>query len=399
MNRLRVLHLVTSTGGGAGIAARRLHEALIENKIESSLITLTNHTKYVGIIELKRNLFNKVKSSILTALQSTIIQSTDQLLTPISKNSISTKDLTLDNYSIVHIHAFYNLISTARIIQLCKEHPRKRFFLTLHDERFLTGGCHYSHECINIQKECVNCPQATTIGKFLVKREYKKKNKSLNNLRNLILISPSTWMQTAALNNPATSKLQSYIVRNPIPKVFFDVASSRIPGDKLRIAFISAHLNTRIKDITTFIKAMNLIAEDGFSDRFELQFVGRGQVPSWLDSRIKFESVVTATDQETADILSQCQILVVPSIRDNLPSTMIEAICAGLSVIGTKIGGIEEVLSSYEQPTINVGDFMKLASELIGMLEHRPVPSQTKAANEFSYSAVSKRLVCLYETS
>jgi len=397
MNTMRVLQLATSTSGGAGIAARRLHEALIENQVESTLLTLTNHTNSVGIIEIKRTFYNKVKSSILTALQSILIQSSDQPLTPISKNSITNKDLKLSDYSIVHIHAYYNLLSTSRIIQLCRENPKKRFFITLHDERFLTGGCHVSYGCANIQTECVNCPQATRAGKYLVQREYKKKIESLNNLQNLILISPSAWLQTAALNNPATSELQSYIVRNPIPQAFFAVAGSQKPEGRLRIAFISVHLNIRIKDLNTLVRAMNLIAEEGLSDRFELLFVGRGQVPNWLDSRIKYESAVTTTDEETAEILSKCQILVVPSIRDNLPSTMIEAICAGLSVVGTRTGGIEEILTSYEQPIINVGDFIELASELRCLLENRSLPSRTKAISEFSYSAVAKQLVHIYE--
>ena len=398
MNSTRVLQLATSTGGGAGIAARRLHEALIEIQVESTLLTLTDHTKSLGIFEVKRSFYDKFKSSTLTALQLILLQSSDQLLTPLSKNTISEKSLKLSDYKVIHIHAYYNLLSTSRIIKLCKENPEKRFFITLHDERFLTGGCHYSQGCTNIKVECRNCPQATRVGKYLVHRDYKKKSKTLSSLENLRLISPSAWLQTAAKNNPATADLKSYIVRNPIPQVFFDVLVSPLYKDRLRIVFISAHLNTRMKGLTTLISAMNLIAEMGFSDRFQLLFVGSGQIPNLLDSRIEFETTVTTTDEETAKILSECQILALPSIQDNLPSTMIEAICAGLSVVGTKTGGIDEVLTSYNQPIVSVGNSMELASALLGLLKSRSLPARSRAISEFSYSAVANQLVQIYET-
>lgn len=398
MNSTRVLQLATSTGGGAGIAARRLHEALTEIHVDSTLLTLSSDNKPSGIFEVKRSVYNKIKSSMLTALQSIFLQSTDQLLTPLSKNSIREKKINLRNYEVIHIHAYYNLLSSSRIIKLCRENPKKRIFITLHDERFLTGGCHYSQGCANINIECRNCPQATRIGKYLVNRDYKKKVKTLNSLQNLSLISPSAWLQTAANNNPATVDLKCHVVRNPIPQVFFDVPVSQEHKKILRVVFISAHLNTRMKGLTTLISAMNLIAEQGFSDRFELLFVGRGQVPNFLDSRIKFDKAVTNTDEETAKILSKCQILAVPSIQDNLPSTMVEAICAGLSVVGTKTGGIEEILSSYDQSIVNVGNSKELAAELLYLLNVRSLPSRNKAISEFSYPEVAKRLVHIYET-
>ena len=167
----------------------------------------------------------------------------------------------------------------------------------------------------------------------------------------------------------------------------------------LRILFISAHINTRMKGLTTLISALNLIADKGFSDQFELLFVGHGQVPDFLDPRIAFETAVTNTDEETAHVLSRCQILALPSIQDNLPSTMTEAICAGLSVVGTKTGGIDEVLTAYEQPTVDVEDAIGLSTELLSLLKFRTTPSRSKAIDEFSYSAVAKRMIHIYKTA
>ena len=154
-----------------------------------------------------------------------------------------------------------------------------------------------------------------------------------------------------------------------------------------------------MKGLTTLINALNLIAERGFSDQFELLFVGHGKIPHFLDSRIAFETAVTNTDEETANVLSRCQILALPSIQDNLPSTMTEAICAGLSVVGTRTGGIEEVLTAYEQSTVNVDDPTGLATELLSLLKFRTTPSKSKAIDEFSYSAVAESMFHIYNSS
>jgi glycosyltransferase involved in cell wall biosynthesis len=399
MNSLRILQLATSTNGGAGIAARRLHEALIENQIDSTLLTLTDSAQASGTFEMQRSPYKKLTSSIFTYLQSKLIQSSDQLLTPLSKNTLNRHNVKLHEYQVVHIHAFYNLLSTSAIIELCQKNPQKRFFVTLHDERFLTGGCHYSNGCQKIQFECRDCPQATRFGKYFVYQEYSEKMATLNNLGNLQLISPSAWLQNLARDNPATKGLKSHIVRNPVPQVFFNVPRLATHKDKLRIVFISAHLNTRMKGLTTLINALNLIAERGFSDQFELLFVGHGKIPHFLDSRIAFETAVTNTDEETANVLSRCQILALPSIQDNLPSTMTEAICAGLSVVGTRTGGIEEVLTAYEQSTVNVDDPTGLATELLSLLKFRTTPSKSKAIDEFSYSAVAESMFHIYNSS
>jgi len=396
---LRILQLATSTNGGAGIAARRLHEALIENQLDSTLLTLTDNSQSSSVFEINRPPYNKIKSSIFTFLQSTLIQSSDQLLTPLSKNTINEQSIKIDDYQVIHIHAYYNLLSTSGIIELCQKNPLKRFFITLHDERFLTGGCHYSNGCVNIQFGCRDCPQATRFGKYFVHREYGEKLATLNGLENLQLISPSAWLQTLARDNPATKDLRTHVVRNPVPQIFFDVPNTATREGKLRILFISAHLNTRMKGLITLISALNLIAEKGFSDQFELLFVGHGQVPEFLDPRIVFETTVTNTDEETANVLSRCQILALPSIQDNLPSTMTEAICAGLSVVGTKTGGIDEVLAAFEQPTVNVGDANGLATELLSLLKFRTTPSRSKAIDEFSYSAVAKSMIHIYKTA
>ena len=396
MHSLRILQLATSTGGGAGIAARRTHEALIENNSDSTLITLTDYAKARKVFEVKRSRIDKLKSSALTAFQSYFLQSSDQLLTAVSRNTFKKQDIDISSYQVIHIHAYYNLLSTHQIIDLCQKYPEKRFFVTLHDERFLTGGCHYSQGCSNVLSGCKRCPQATPLGELYVRHDYRIKLKGLNGMGNLQLISPSAWLQELARVNPATKDLVSHVVRNPVPKIFFETKPTLRAASPLRIAFVSAHLGTRMKGLTTLVEALNLIAEKGFSDSFELVLVGHGQVPDFLDERIKFENFLSESDEQTAQILSTCHILALPSIQDNLPSTMTEALCAGLSVVGTKTGGIDEILTSYNQLTVEPQRPHEFAEALLSLRISRVTPIKSQALSDFSYVTVARKLNLIY---
>ncbi len=396
MHSLRILQLATSTGGGAGIAARRTHEALLENNSDSTLITLTDYAKANKVFEIKRSRMDKLKSSALTAFQSYFFQSSDQLLTAVSRNSFKEQGVDISSYQVIHIHAYYNLLSTRQIIDLCQNHPEKRFFITLHDERFLTGGCHYSQGCPNILSGCKRCPQATPLGGLYVGHDYTIKLKGLSSLGNLQLISPSRWLKELARVSPATQNLVCHVVRNPVPKVFFETKPPLSAAFPMRIAFVSAHLGTRMKGLTTLVGALNLIAAKGFSDSFELVLVGQGEVPEFLDTRIKIENLLSGTDEETAKILGTCQILALPSIQDNLPSTMTEALCSGLSVVGTKIGGINEILTAYNQVSVEPEDPHAFAEALLSLRTHQSTPLRSQALSEFSYAAVAVRLLLIY---
>lgn len=396
MEDLRILQLATSTGGGAGIAARRVHESLLELKLDSSMMTLTNISNSPKTIEISRSKYEKILRSTLTFTQSKLLQYSDQLVTPVSKDAFFGSTKFAKPFSVVHIHAYYNLVNTNSIVKLCKTFPNKRFFITLHDERLLTGGCHYSNKCTLITRGCKDCPQATKLGKWFIKKDYENKLKNFKHLDNLELITPSEWLRELANKSELFSGIPVHMVRNPIPEHFFKISGEKVFPKPVKIVFISANLNTRMKGLQTLIEAVNLLASSGHADDFELVLVGSGPLNKQFDPRLNIKTMVSHSDFETSQILSECQILVIPSIQDNLPSTMIEAICAGLSVIGSRTGGIPEILRSYNQEIFEVGDSKKLSEKILALINQPKTPSNEKARMEFSYQSVAATLLEIY---
>ena len=51
--------------------------------------------------------------------------------------------------------------------------------ITLHDQRLLTGGCHYTTTCQGFMSDCSNCPKVSPLGKKIVKHTKVSMNNSI----------------------------------------------------------------------------------------------------------------------------------------------------------------------------------------------------------------------------
>ena len=216
---MKIIHLATSLNGGAGSAALRMNNALNILGEESMIISrntvlaANNSSKIVSSVHPLK----KLESSGVTFLQSRILQRNNDLVTP---GSISTynivNNIELEKADIIHIHAYYNLLSSSslrRILML----GRPTFF-TLHDQRLFTGGCHYSRDCTNFQVDCSECPQVRKPFTRLVKKSFSIQKEVFGFSENVELVSPSpmtlgelSWLlgtitRSIVLNNEAISE-------------------------------------------------------------------------------------------------------------------------------------------------------------------------------------------------
>ena len=65
-----------------------------------------------------------------------------------------------------------------------------KIFFYLTDLEFITGGCHYSFECKNYDKNCDNCPATKLFIKSLPNRIFLEKKNNYKNSK-LVFLSPN----------------------------------------------------------------------------------------------------------------------------------------------------------------------------------------------------------------
>lgn len=120
-----------------------------------------------------------------------------------------------------------------------------------------------------------------------------------------------------------------------------------------------------------------------------------------IEERVQFLGWVRGDDK--ARLLREASVYVLPSYREGLPMSVLEAMAAGLPVVSTRIGGIPEaVTDGVEGYLIDAGDTLALADRLHRLSsapQHAAAMGQaayTRVRTEFSSEVIVPRLEALY---
>ena len=394
---MKIVQLATSLSGGAGIAALRMSNAL--NGVgEDSMIISRNGFLTTGnsdVTSTKINPLKRLESAAVTLSQSKMLQKNNDLVTPWSINTLKIKKEVFERADIIHIHAYYNFLSSSSLRKILA--LGKPTLFTLHDQRLFTGGCHYSRACNNFESDCTSCPQVRKPFAHIVKSSFSKQKDLFRYITNVELVSPSHWLANYAKKGSISRDLPIHVVKNPIPKIFFEtkVIEQKIFDESFRVAFIATNLQNPYKDLTVFTKAINECSKLS-SRKICVVLVGSGVIPNF-EPTVQIENIQPHTESEMALLLSAIDLVIVPSNQDNSPSVIGEALAMGVPVIGSDAGGIPEILRNFQMPIFSVGDVKQL-TELITHWKpqiNREVIRE-KAKKEFSEEVVGRELSNIY---
>jgi glycosyltransferase involved in cell wall biosynthesis len=116
-----------------------------------------------------------------------------------------------------------------------------------------------------------------------------------------------------------------------------------IPENKQIILFIG-NINKR-KNVSTLLNAKKHIKSDCV-----LVVVGNGPLLKSLKEKVKFEEiknvVFTGARKDISRIIRNSDIFVLPSYKEGSGIVLLEALACGKPVIGSKIGGTKELITS-----------------------------------------------------
>jgi len=136
-----------------------------------------------------------------------------------------------------------------------------------------------------------------------------------------------------------------------------------------------------------------------------LEIVGDGELRADLEARVRdlgLEDRVTFFGErpkhEVARLMRDAGLFVLPSLAENLPVVLIEAMASGLPSVATRVGGVPEMLGSDDGELVAPGDSAALATA-IRTAAGRHFDGQDMAARaraRYSYAAVSRRWSEIY---
>jgi len=332
---LRIVHLVTSLNGGAGIAANRLAAIQNDSGMEAFIL---------GPKPEEKRIFRSLISKAITFLQMKIATKRYEIVTPISLSSIPMNEIDKWNPDVVHIHNWYNILNESSILEISKKYP---LVFTLHDQRLFTGGCHNAFDCEGFRSGCKECPATKLLG-GLVARSHSNLGKCFKSIERYALIAPSQWILNLALDSGQFPNATSF---SRIPNAI-ELSNIRPPIEKtlvteLRLLFVSAQLDIPLKGLNTLIVALKEITESKSAPnpKILLTLVGdsrkahRGQF-----GELEIRQFARLDSEEVVTQMHLNDLLVIPSLSENSPNVVAEAQLCGLVVAGSNVGGIPELI-------------------------------------------------------
>ena len=337
---MRILHLATSKHGGAGIAAVRLHDALIAEGYDSSLLTLVDVSKGKSVIQMKHYLIRKIYTLInrMNTRKGFISTST------FSESSISVEELAKYAPDVVHIHNWYNLLSTDAILDIARNYPT---VITMHDERLITGSCHYSLECKGYLTDCPSCPAVRTFHRS-VSRNKGHLPREISNRSRLIVLAPSQWLIDRYQDTALGSKIsRTKVIPNiiSVPDLFKSVIENPIRNDEFNLLFAAVNPEAPTKGLNLLVEAVTNFAELNPKVKVILHVVGREVVIKSKLTNLTFVIHGFQSSSTMAVFFRRVDLVVVPSRIDNSPSIISEAQLNGALVLATNVGGIPELIT------------------------------------------------------
>jgi glycosyltransferase involved in cell wall biosynthesis len=330
VNNYQVLHLSTGHDGGAGISARRLNTALVNAGINSQFLALKNkgYTPKINESSINRNLIQKILSATIAKLQSKI--SSKFFFSIYSLNVLSVRKIKRYSQSektILHIHNWFNLLNQKQIAKFQK--LGYLVVVTLHDERFYTGGCHHAFYCNGYMNNCSACPQIYAPLKFAPAKNLIQSIKAFKSeTKSLFLIAPSTWILNRAKDSTLLKKNQIYFISNTHTDFTINKTINRKVNlnNPTVIGVASKDPNSNIKGADIIKSIQKLIIEEN------------------LDYKIIFLSSHVDRNNQIESFWESIDLLLVPSRADNSPNVIHEAKSLGIPVVASTVGGITELL-------------------------------------------------------
>lgn len=251
---------------------------------------------------------------------------------------------------------------------------------TFHDMWGFTGGCNYNEECDRYQESCGSCPQLNSNRDFDLSRwVWQRKAKAWKNL-DWTVVTPSRWMAECTRSSSLFREVRVEVIPNGIDTETYrpiDRTTARkflkLPLDRQLILFgaVSATSDRR-KGFHLLQPALQSLSQSGWHDKIELVVFGSSAPTQGLDLGFKSHYLGKLSDDiSIALIYAAADVFVAPSVQDNLPNTVMEAIACGTPCVAFKIGGMPDMIehqhNGYLASPYEIED---LARGIAWVLEH-----------------------------
>jgi glycosyltransferase involved in cell wall biosynthesis len=402
---VRIHHINAYLEGGAAVAARRLHQGLLAEGIDSrywhaepawAAGPLSADLTYQLLpwrqpsvrqpVQLANAMLRWSRERILrTIYRKGKPQRSGMYSGPVRPYATPLAG-ELAACDLVHLHWVSKIIDYRSFFASLQ--PTVPIAWTLHDMQPLTGGCHHAFDCERFREGCGFCPILGRPGpRDLSTRDHAIKRAALAG-RTFLVVTPSRWLEQLARASsvwPTTTSFHT--IRNGISlEQFFPIDKPQarrelgLPEHGLVVAFAAESLRNEPKGIREFLEAISRLPPQ--CQVTGLLF-GKDQPPAGI-ATVPLVNLGFLTDPaQQRRAFSAADIFALPSHAETISQTAVEALACGTPVVAFGVGGVPEVVR-HEQTGLlaRPRDAIDLSRAMLTLAEHPDLRRRMAAAGQ-----------------
>ena len=351
---MRVLIVNTSERtGGAAVAANRLMKALNNHGIKAKMLVRDKETDSLTVSALPRSpwlRWNFLWERLVIFVRCHFSRKHLFEIDLANTGSDITRLREFQEADIIHLHWInQGMLSLNSIHKILRS--GKPVVWTMHDIWPATAICHVTLGCRHFTTRCYGCRLlGKGDGDDLSTTVWQRKRRMLND-ENIFFVACSRWLESEAKASALLKGHKITSIPNPIDTHIYNRCHKKearerlgLPQDRRLILFSSQRVTTPLKGMDYLIEACQLLGDLTKSQTpYEVVILGghAEEVVEQLPLKAHPLGYVNE-DQRIVDVYNAADVFVLPSLSENLPNTIMEAMACGLPCVGFKVGGIPE---------------------------------------------------------
>ena len=403
---MRILIVNTSERtGGAAIAAGRLTEALKSHGIKAKMLVRDKQTDRISTVALgggwkqvRKFVWERVVIWINSHFRRERLFSVDIANTG---NDI-TRLPEFKEADLIHLHWINQGMLSLKVIRKILA-SGKPVVWTMHDMWPCTGICHHARTCTAFHSECGACPMIYSQKRKDLSTRIFRQKQHLYASGGIHFVTCSHWLEGMAKQSALLANQPVSVIPNPISTTLFHPMKQTearqklaLPTEGKLILFGSVKLTDKRKGIDYMVEACRLLAKQHPALKEQLALVAVGMHAAELQPLVPFKvhnMGYVREEHQLAEIYNAADLYVIPSLDENLPNTIMEAMACGTPCVGFPTGGIPEMIDHMKNGYLTKEHSAEQLAEGIYTLLTTP------AYESLSHEAVAKVNACYSERS
>ena len=358
---MKILIISYSDSGGAGLAALRLHKALLAAGECSHLLCFNRQSNVTNVTMVQKTLWGRTLEHLPLPLwnnkyrkfASALRNDYECVSFPNSIDYLTEHPLVKDA-DVINLHWVGSVLSYKNFFKKV----RKPIIWTLHDMNPFLGCAHFN---LDVKRY----PKWQNLENILRIR----KEKWINQAKFLEIVDLCTWMQGYSASSGAFSRYVHHIIRNSVDTSIYRPYNQHsirdildIPWDKRVLMFVSQNINNYRKGYDLLLKALECV------DNCFMMVIGAHTESLGNKNNVRYLDTVK-DERLMAFYYAAADVFLLPSREDNLPNTMVESLCCGTPVVTMPNGGMTDIIKNgyngYISEKVDANSFAEAINEYL----------------------------------